>query len=156
MREHKLKSGHIELSFERGKEELRVHRLSMAQMLLRGTDLTEWYGRFFKKQLRDFKYESSPAAMGTMDGIAVEGRPRSRWRQILRPLPLINPRPRRYLEGRIWHSTTTNKICAVEHLFAKKGTGDGLAQRVADGYFELEEGSQAEPRGDAGLAADPQ
>lgn len=152
LREHQLKSGHIQLVFEKGREELKVHRLSMAKMLLKDAPLGAWYEHFFKKQLRDFKYESAAEAVGEHEGVRIEGRPRSRWRQLLRPLPLVNPRPRRYLLARSWHSSHTNKICAVEHLYPKKGEAGGLLESVVDGYSKFEEGSEAQPRGDAQLA----
>jgi hypothetical protein len=156
LREHQLKSGHIQLVFEKGREELKIHRLSMAQMLLKQAPIEAWYEHFFKKSLRDFKFEVAAMAVGDLPGVQAVGRPRSRWRQILRPLPLVNPRPRRYIVARAWHSEKTNKICVVEHLYPKKGEGDDLIEGVVDGYFKFQEGAATESRGDAQLAAGPQ
>ena len=95
----------FQLTFEKKNHECRIQRLSMAQMLLKGTTLPEWYPRFFRKQLRDFncEIEESEEAAPGHGGLRVMGKPRSRWRQILRPLPLVNTRPRRHLDGRVWH-----------------------------------------------------
>ena len=57
--ENDLKSGHIKLTFEadRGARSVRIHRLSMAQMLLRDRDLADWFPDFFRKDLRDVRHE---------------------------------------------------------------------------------------------------
>ena len=61
---HELKSGHIQLSFEKEKEVCRVHRLSLAQLLLKERELGDWYPVFFKKQLKDFDVETVTEAVG--------------------------------------------------------------------------------------------
>lgn len=153
---HELKSGHIQLSFERGKQVCRVQRLSMATMLLKHTTLIDWYPSFFKKQLRDFNYEVAAEEVASHEGLRVEGRPRSRWRQLLRPLPLINPRPRQYLDSRVWHCEQANKICIVDHLYRKKDKAGDLVQKVINGYFCHEKKTEAEPRSHAGFTAGTQ
>jgi len=153
---HELKSGHIQLSFEKEKEICRVHRLSLAQLLLKERELSDWYPVFFKKQLKDFEVETVNEEVGGHPGLRVTGKPRSRWRQLLRPLPMINPRPRQFLDGRVWNCRETNKICIVDHLFRKKEQQGDLAERIADGYFCHQESAQTESRGHAELAAGPQ
>ena len=153
---HELKSGHIQLSFEQGKHVCRIQRLSMASMLLKHTTLEDWYPNFFKKQLRDFNFEVRAEEVGSHDGLRVEGRPRSRWRQLLRPLPLFNPRPRQYLDSRVWHCRQANKICIVDHLYRKKDGTGGQVQKVINGYFCHQEKTEAEPRSHAGFATGPQ
>lgn len=153
---HGLKSGHIQLSFQQDRHTVSVHRLSMANLLLKGTTLERWYSNFFAKQLRDFSYETVDEEVGEEQGVRVEGRPRSRWRQLLRPLPFINPRPRLYLDGRIWHWEAANKICIVEHSYRKKDEKGDLAQEVTDGYIRYEKDAKANPRGHALFAAGPQ
>ena len=153
---HGLKSGHIQLNFQQDRHTVQVHRLSMANLLLKGTGLEAWYSNFFSKQLRDFNFETAPEDVGDQEGLRIEGRPRSRWRQLLRPLPFINPRPRLYLDGRIWHWEAANKIGIVEHLYKKKDEKGDLAQQVADGYIRFEKDAQADPRDHAQFAARPQ
>lgn len=148
LKEHQLRSGHISLTFEKdgGARTLRIHRLSMAKMLLRDRELVEWYPSFFHKDLRDFRHTVSAGgcAQDTVrpqetvrghDYARIQGEPRSRWRQILRPLPLVNPRPRRYLEGVVWHCSEQNRICVVEHLSKKRlEGGDDFLDELIDGY----------------------
>lgn len=150
---HKLRSGHIQLSFERGKEICRVQRLSLAAMLLKGATMAEWYPAFFSKDLRDLVVELSPAEVSGHEALRVTGKPRSRWRQLLRPLPWLNPRPRLRLDGRVWHCPVSDKICIVDHLFRREGEQGDLAQRIADGYVCHEQEAQTEPRVDAQLPA---
>ena len=153
---HSLKSGHIQLDFAADKQVLKVHRLSMARILLKEVSLEDWYPVFFKKHLRDMVVDISPADVHSCGGIVVEGRPRSRWRQLLRPLPFLNPRPRQYLRAKIWHDTDTDKIAIVEHLYRKKGTEGDIVTKVVDGHFFAGQGTEAEPGRDVGVAADAQ
>ncbi len=150
--EHKLRSGNIELTFEKTDHVCRVQRLSLANQLLKGTDLTSWHRNFFKKQLRDLNHDTNETSVQDHAGLAVEGRPRSRWRQFLRPLPFLNPRPRQYLDGRVWHCETTNKICVVDHLYKKKDERDDLCDVLTRGYVCHQENAQADSRSDVELA----
>jgi hypothetical protein len=150
--ENQLKSGNIQLTFESKDHVCRVQRLSMANQLLKGTDLTSWYSNFFKKQLRDLIYDTHEISESGHEALAVEGRPRSRWRQFLRPLPFLNPRPRQYLDGRVWHCEATNKICVVDHLYKKKDERDELCAVLSQGYVCHQEKAQADSRSDAELA----
>ena len=154
---HSLKSGHIQLDFAGdNKQVLRVHRLSMARILLKGAELADWYPGFFKKDLRDMIVDITTADVHGRGGLAIEGRPRSRWRQLLRPLPFLNPRPRQYLRARVWHDTDTDKIAIVEHLYRKKGTEADIVTKVVDGHFFAEQRTEVESGRDAGVAADAQ
>ena len=153
---HQLKSGHIQLSFGKEKEICRVQRISLARMLLKGAALEDWYPVFFRKQLRDLEIELEPGEVKGHPGLRIEGRPRSRWRQIMRPLPWVDPRPRQYLDGRAWHCLEGNKICVVEHLYRRPEQRGDLVEQVSDGYICHQEETPAEPGGDAQLAARPQ
>jgi hypothetical protein len=154
---HSLKSGHIQLDFAGGnKQTLKVHRLSMARILLKEVSLENWYPIFFKKTLRDVVVDIAAVDVHGGAGLAVEGRPRSRWRQLLRPLPFLNPRPRQYLLARVWHDTNTDKIAIVEHLYRKKGTEADLVTKVVDGHFFAGQRTEAESGRDVGVAADTQ
>ncbi|HJP34178.1 MAG TPA: hypothetical protein QGF95_26825 [Candidatus Latescibacteria bacterium] len=158
--DHQLKSGHIRLTFEkdRGARVLRIHRLSMAQMLLRDQELADWFPSFFHKDLRDFKHVVSGRGedghvIHGHDCARIHGQPRSRWRQILRPLPLVNPRPRRHLEGAVWHCPDQNRICVVEHLSKKRPEGgDDFLEKLIDGYVCHTEQAAVDARSDDGLA----
>ncbi len=157
--EYELKSGHIRLTFQKdgGNRTLRIHRLSMAQMLLRDQDLEEWYPSFFRKDLRDFLFTVHPAQISSHAGLRVQGGPRSRWRQILRPLPMVNPRPRRYLQGAAWHCPEQNRICVVEHLSKKRPEGeDDFLKELIDGYVCHTEQATSDARRDDELATGTQ
>jgi hypothetical protein len=156
LEDHQLRSGHIQLSFTEGKHTCRVHRLSLAHMLLKGTSLEAWYPVFFKKQLKDVVVEVQEEEVRGHSGLKMVGKPHSRWRQLLRPLPWLNPRPRNYLDGRVWYCEESNKIYIVEHLFRKKDEAGDLVERVIDGYICHAQQDETEPRSHARLAADPQ
>ncbi|MBT3343931.1 MAG: hypothetical protein HN712_17510 [Gemmatimonadetes bacterium] len=164
LQEHQLRSGHIRLSFERGtgrdQHVVQVHRVSMAQMLLQDTDLATWYRSFFHKELKELKIETTPAVVqaggGEHEGLIIDGAPRSRFRMLLRPLPLVNPRPRRHLHAVLWHCEEANRICLVEHLYRKQQDEEGLVDTLIRDYVCHTEETEADARGDAELAAGPQ
>lgn len=150
---HELKSGNIQMTFERKNHSCRVQRLSMAQMLLKGTTLQEWYPNFFRKQLRDFNFDIAGTEVGDHRGLRVTGRPRSRFRQLLRPLPLLNPRPRQHLDALVWHCEEGNRICVVEHLYKRQKERDDLTERLSAAYVCHPQETEADARGDAQLAS---
>ncbi len=156
LKEYQLKSGHIQLSLEQGRHICTVHRISLAHILLKDTTLANWYNGFFKKQLRDFNYEIFETEIGGHPGIRIEGRPRSRFRQLLRPLPFLNPRPRQYMDANLWHWEEGNKICIVDHLYRKKDEKGDLTQRISNGYIFFQETAETQPRSNAQLAAGPE
>ena len=158
LEKHELKSGNIQLTFEKKNHVCRIQRLSMAHMLLKGTTLDEWYPNFFKKQLKDFDFDITPGVQlaRSHEGLRVAGRPKSRWRQVLRPLPLVNTRPRQYLDGLVWHCPEENKICIAEHLHRKKDEVEGDLTKLLNERYVCHEEAETESRGDAGLAADAQ
>ena len=116
---YELKSGHIQLSFEKGANGLRFDRLSLAAMLLRGKSLDEWYRDFFRKDFKHVDLETQEAEVTGHPGLVVSGRPKGRWRALLMPLPFWRVRPRRHLEGRVWSCEEANKIFAVQ-AFSKR------------------------------------
>jgi hypothetical protein len=116
--ERSLKSGNIQLTFQnpaRKKPEhtVLVEYVSLASMLLRKVSLMEWFESFFAKPLRDFQIIHDDVEVQGHRGIEVLGRPKSRWRQLLVPLPLISRKPRRYMKARAWHCEESNKIFAI-------------------------------------------
>lgn len=132
---HELKSGHIQLQFKQGRNEFRIHRLSMARLLLKESPLEYWYQAFFKKTLRDFQIEIQAHEVHGYTGLQVVGRPRSRWRQLLRPLPFVNPRPRLYLDCRLWHRKDLDKIFIIEHMYRKREFDPDTVEAVVNGHF---------------------
>lgn len=150
-----LKSGHLQLDFSRDRQVCRVHRLSLAHLLLQHTTLAEWYQSFFRKPLRDFKVEVSEEELHGHPGLRVLGKPRSRLLQLIRPLPFLNPKPRQYQDSRVWQCAAADKICIIDHLYRKREEGEDLPLRLSDGYFCHQE-PQTKPGGDAQLPAGAQ
>jgi hypothetical protein len=128
----------------------------MAAMLLKETTLKDWYPGFFRKDLRDLKVEISATQVKGHEGLQISGRPRSRWRQLLRPLPFLSPRPRQFMDSRVWVCGETNKICIVDYLYRKKGSSLEITEQLVDGYLCHSEESEAESRSNAELAAGAQ
>ncbi len=164
LEEHQLRSGHIRLSFERGsgrqQHQVNVHRVSMAELLLKDTDLATWYRSFFHKELRELLVETEPSSVDVQglehDALAISGMPRSRLRMLLRPLPLVNPRPRRFLHAVLWHCEPSNRICLIEHLHRKREDEGGLVDSLIKDYACHTKEAAADARGDVELASGSQ
>ena len=114
-----LKSGHLRLCFQQGRNILQFDRLSLAEVLLKKRTLLDWYQEFFRKNLRQVNLDARETNVGGHIGLSLRGRPKSRWRGLLMPLPFWNVRPRLYMEARVWTCKHVNKIYAV-HTFYKK------------------------------------
>ena len=151
--EHELKSGHIQLTFQDGQKTYRIHRLSLGRMLLKDSNLKFWYPVFFKKQLKDLNVDLFEEATCGHEGIQVLGKPRSRLLQLLRPLPFISPRPRQFLDARVWYCPQSDKVCIVEYLYRKRTDEDEFPHHLCDGYICHQETAETDPRGDVELAA---
>lgn len=150
---HELRSGHIQLSFEQQDKQLcRIQRLSLARLLLKEVELVDWYPAFFRKQLREMDIQVEKTRVRGHPALRVSGRPKSRWRQLLRPLPWVNPRPRLYQDSRVWHCEEADKICVVDHLYRREEQRGDLAERLADGYICHQQETEVESRGHVGFA----
>ena len=114
-----LKSGHLRLCFQHGQTILQVDRLSLAEVLLKKRTLLDWYQEFFRKNLRQVNLDSQETSVGDHGGLTIRGKPKSRWRGLLMPLPFWNARPRLNMEARVWTCNHVNKIYAV-HTYYKK------------------------------------
>jgi hypothetical protein len=114
-----LKSGHLCFRFEQGRNTLQVDRLSLAKTLLKDRTHADWYRDFFRKDLRHLVFETEEATTAGHPGILVQGRPKSRWRALLHPLPFWHVRPRLHLNGRVWACPESNKIYAVQSYWKK-------------------------------------
>lgn len=113
LEEYDLRSGHIRVTFQSGTTQLRIDRLSLAQMMLGEQSLSDWYAGFFRKDLRYIDATTSNAPEGEST-IVVSGAPRPRLKSLLQPLPFWNASPRRHLTGKVWVSDEENKIFAVQ------------------------------------------
>lgn len=147
-----LRSGHIQLRFTRGQTALQVDRLSMAGVLLKERPVQAWFEDFFHKELRDLAVTFRPCQVRGHRGIRASGDPRSRWRTMLSPLPLLNVRKRLGLEGCAWHCPESNKIYAVLTFHKKKEEAIPV-EEVCRGVVCHKAESADQPRGDARVQA---
>lgn len=116
---YSLKSGHIQLKFQRGRNVFQVDRLSLARMLLRDTSLEAWYRSFYRKDLRHIDVEADHAGSEEEPVLDISGNPRSRLRSLLMPLPFWNSRPRMHLDGRAWVREEANKIMVAQSYYRR-------------------------------------
>ncbi|MDA0747566.1 MAG: hypothetical protein O2954_13680 [bacterium] len=125
---YQLKSGHIRLVFEKGRNRLQVDRLSLAKTLLKNQSIEDWYLDFFRKDLRSFNTSTQENAMEPHPGLTIQGKPKSRWRALLMPLPFWNVRPRMYLDGHAWACPDSNKIYSVQSHWKKAADAPDIEQ----------------------------
>ena len=119
---YELKSGHIKLCFQNDRNLLQVDRVSLAEVLLRTQTLSDWYRAFFKKDLRHYDFEIGDGSVRAHAALSVNGRPKSRLRGLLRPLPVWNVQPRFSIEGRVWSCERSNKIFALHAFWKDRGS----------------------------------
>lgn len=116
-----LKSGHVRLKFEHGNNTLLIDRIGLAKTILTNKQLDVWYPDFFGKDSRHIRIDSQLATTpDNNQSLTLTGRPKSRWRGLLQPLPFWNMRPRQFLTGRVWTDFEANKIFAVQSFWKKK------------------------------------
>jgi hypothetical protein len=116
-----LKSGHVRLKFEQDSNTLLIDRLGLAKTILTNRTLDAWYPEFFGKDSRHIHLDNQMETSGDNNQrLNIIGRPKSRWRGLLQPLPFWNMRPRQHLTGRVWTDLEANKIFAVQSFWKKQ------------------------------------
>jgi hypothetical protein len=123
-------------------------------MLLRKASLAEWFESFFAKSLRDFQISDEDTRIQGHPGVEVRGRPKSRWRQMLLPLPFMSRKPRRYLKARVWHCEESNKIFVVKAT-SRDEFDDLFEVMPVEVVCHQAEGA-SDPRGHAEVPSGPQ
>ena len=120
---HSLKAGRVALGFQRGREELDLECVSLANVLLADTDLKSWYPGFHRGQLAGFRYEPGPWSVSGHEGLQIKGH-RKFW----------PPRrtPCRDLNIDLWQCPESNKIFVVRGVTGKGDTSlaDTVSARV--------------------------
>lgn len=99
-----LQTGCVRMLFARARTRLEFVRLSLAQVLLAGKDLAEWFRQFYAKSLKRRSFSTRPSDVRGHSGIAVEGRP---W-LLVNPLRLAGRG--RIVRGACWHCQETNRL----------------------------------------------
>ena len=135
-----LKSGHIKLSFRKGRNLLQLDRVSLAEILLRTQALSNWYREFFKKDLRHYDFEIGDGSVRGHSALSVKGRPKSRIRGLFRPLPVWNVQPRFNLDGRAWSCETSNKIFVLHAFWKDQESVTDLCDSCSALLCHLEDG----------------
>ena len=114
-----LKSGHIRLKFQNGRNIYQVDRLSLAQVLLQNRSLDDWFRDFFRKDLKHINVTTETTGTDEEPVMSVSGTPKGRLKSILMPLPFWNTRPRLRLAGRAWVCAEANKIMVSQSFYKK-------------------------------------
>jgi len=110
LEEQFLRSGHIRLSFKRGKEELHVERIGPATLIVKDAgELRGWFEPFFKKALKDYTCTYTDGEIRGHPGFWIEGVPQSRLKRMFKPT-LNRVRRSVYLKGCVWYCEDSNRI----------------------------------------------
>ncbi len=150
LEEYSLKSGHIQLEFQREKNSFSIDCISLANILLKGISTIEWHSDFFKKKLRDLNCSYKEIQFQGHPGIEILGVPKNRWKRLFKPLPWVERKPRLFLKGKTWYCEDSNKIFVV-HNFTRNEE-DSKVEVIEIGCHKKEEAHQ--PRGDAVVKTD--
>jgi hypothetical protein len=109
LRRKELLTGCIRMLFQKGRRELEFVRTSMAQMLLEGKSLPQWFREFYATELKHWRCRTREAEIKGHQGLNVDARP---W-MMLDPGRLVG-RPRLMRIG-CWHCAETNRLFLVRH-----------------------------------------
>jgi len=104
LRRQGLQTGCIRMLFGSRLTRLEFCRLSLAQVLLGGGELTDWFRKFYVPGLKRRSVTVCEEAVKGHPGLRVEGRP---W-LLVNPLRLVGRR--RLIRGHCWHCEETNRL----------------------------------------------
>ncbi len=112
---YKLHAGCIRMPFKQRGLSLEFVRVSLAEVLLSGASLREWFLDFYEKQLRRRAFRLEERTIKSHPGLMLEGRARL----YVNPLAVVGRR--RVLRAACWRCEQTNRlmICAVDGLEGK-------------------------------------
>ena len=102
-----LRTGCLQLEFRDGRDQLRVSRFSLAELVLRKSGFAAWFARAFEKVLRRFDYTVREDEYRGHRALHGEGSSKVR----ARPFGLF--RRKRHLTALAWHCQELDKIFAV-------------------------------------------
>ena len=153
LEEQFLRSGHIRLSFKRGKEELHVERIGPATLIVKDAgQLRSWFEPFFKKALKDYDCASKDGEIGGHRGFWIEGVPQSRLKRMFKPT-FNRVRRSVYLKGCVWYCEDSNRIFVARATSKNRDSTvveEIVGEIVCHGAQENDQSG-----GDAGVQADP-
>ncbi|MFO7958271.1 MAG: hypothetical protein R6X33_14385 [Candidatus Brocadiia bacterium] len=107
-----LKAGCIRMVFKDKRRRLEFVRMSLAEVVLAGKSLREWFEDFYSGRLKKYRSEIEEERLEGHEGLLVAGR----GKLLSNPLGLVGRR--RQLRAGCWHCEETNRlmICAFEGL----------------------------------------
>lgn len=150
LEEYALRSGHLRFVFKKGQTALHIERLGMADLLLKGWSIEEWFEDFFRKALREYTCSYEPDRIRGHEGVHVVGHPKSRWKLILRPT-LNRIRRSLHLRGRLWSCAASNRVFVVQ-TFSRDRNLD-VSEEISREVACHEEGQAHQSGGNAGIEA---
>lgn len=118
-----LKTGCIRMQFAKGSRELEFVRVSLANAVLRGKELAEWFEGFYGPSLKRMRYEVEQAPVKDHPGVRAYGRA---W-LVTNPGALFGKRR----ETRVvcWHCEGSNRLFLVRRT-APRGEEDLFSRAV--------------------------
>jgi hypothetical protein len=119
-----LRTGCLQFVFSDDRDVLDVVRLSLATMLLGERPLGAWFGEFFAKALRRYRYQTHAGEYRGHPAVRVEGTMRPR----ARPLGLL--RRKLHVTGLAWHCKADDRLFAIRVV--SREAGDGRTEACAD------------------------
>ncbi len=121
-----LQAGCIRMLFGQGRTRLEFIRVSLAQVVLGGEGLAEWFPRFYAKALKRRSYSIRGTDVKGHPGIIVEGRP---W-LLVNPLRLVGRG--RAVRVAVWHCQDSNRLLAC--CFDGPEADAGVLSDAVDGF----------------------
>lgn len=121
-----LMAGYLELCFQSGRRRLRVGRWGLAETVLAGGGLQEWFEGKSVNRKSELRWQPNDSIVKGHAGLGLEGKSRRPAVQLYRAVSgpawrrLGRGDPRETVDGRgwLWHCPETNRIYLVESVYA--------------------------------------
>ena len=126
----KLMSGYLSLSFKNKARTLIVERWGLANTLLAGDELGEWYSKDVQLDIKGYRVKSEKYEIAGHDGLKTVGK-RSGIKQLLKAIAYsftLYPHPG-YLTGYAWHCKESNRLFSIRATHIEN---DDVAEKVRD------------------------
>ena len=130
IQKQQLMSGYLSLSFKNKAKILVVERWGLANTLLAGDELKEWYRKDVQVDIKGYRVKSEAYEVAGHDGLKTEGR-RSGIKQMFKAIGYyftLYPHPG-YLTGYAWHCKESNRLFSIRATHIEN---DDVAEKVRD------------------------
>lgn len=121
LEKHQLMSGYIQLVFRRKTDRIMVERWGLANTVLKGTNLKDWFMLRSIHELRPYRFTIENVQFEDEQGLQIAGRRSSIKEHLRTAFEFVTlQKPSYKLDGYVWRCEESNKIFSVQTMHSKK------------------------------------